>query len=97
MYAGSDDIVLNPKVVVEVLSPSTANYDRSEKFDLYREIPSLAEYVLMHQDVLHVEHFARQLDNSWIFRDYKGEASTISLDSIQCSIRLGDVYSELPS
>jgi Uma2 family endonuclease len=96
-YAGSDDILTNPIVVVEVLSPSTSNYDRGEKFELYREIPSLKEYVLVHTTAIRVEHFARQADGSWIFREYQGEDSAILLDSIQCTVRLGEVYSDLPA
>ncbi len=95
-YAGSDDVLTNPTVVVEVLSPSTARYDRGAKFELYREIPSLGDYVLVRTDSIHVEHFARQSDGSWIFREYKGDAGTITLSTINCSIRLADVYSNLP-
>ena len=96
-YAGSTDILTNPKEIVEVLSPSTDDDDRGKKFELYREIPTLSEYVLVHTNAVHVEHFARQADASWIFREYKGEEGTISLDSIHCSVRLGDVYSDLPN
>jgi Uma2 family endonuclease len=96
-YADSDDILTNPAVVVEVLSPSTSNYDRGKKFDLYREIPSLSEYVLVHTDAVKVDHFVRQQDGSWIFREYRGEDSTILLNSIDCAIRLGDVYTDLPN
>jgi Uma2 family endonuclease len=95
-HAGSDDILTNPKVVVEVLSPSTSSYDRGEKFELYREIPSLSDYVLAHTNAVHVEHFSRQADGCWIFREYKGDDSTIALNSINCTVRLADVYSDLP-
>jgi Uma2 family endonuclease len=95
-HAGADDILTNPMVIVEVLSPSTSRYDRHEKFDLYREIPSVTDYVLVHQAAVRVEHFARQSDGSWIFREYKGDDSTIALTSINCTIRLGDVYTDLP-
>jgi Uma2 family endonuclease len=94
--AGSDDILTNPTVIVEVLSPSTSDYDHGKKFDLYREIPSLNEYVLVHADEVQVDHFVRQPDSSWIFREYRGEDSTISLNSINCAIRLGDAYADLP-
>ncbi len=95
-HAGSNDILTNPSVVVEVLSPSTSDYDRGKKFELYRELPSLSEYVLVHTDAVHVEHYARQADNSWIFREYLGNDSSITLTSINCSVRLGDVYADLP-
>ncbi len=88
----SVDVLTNPNVVVEVLSPSTANYDRGEKFELYREIASLGDYVLVHAASPHIEHFARQPDDSWIFREYRGLESSIPLASIDCSVVLGDVY-----
>jgi len=96
-HAGSDDILTNPTVIVEVLSPSTSDYDHGTKFDLYREIPSLSDYVMVHTDTVQVDHFARQPDGSWILREYRGEDSTISLNSIDCTIRLGDVYAGLPN
>jgi hypothetical protein len=52
------------------------------------------EYVLVHQDAIHVEHFSRQADDSWIFREYSGLNSTIILSSICCNIRLEEVYSD---
>jgi Uma2 family endonuclease len=90
-----DDILLNPKIIIEVLSPSTADYDRGKKFELYREIPSLQEYVLTHSDAPHVEHFARQADSSWIFREYKGLENSLRLASINCEIGLADIYERI--
>jgi Uma2 family endonuclease len=87
-----DDILVSPTVVIEVLSPSTADYDRGKKFGLYREIASLQEYVLTHSDAAHIEHYARQTDESWIFREYKGIEGSLRLNSIHCEIRLADVY-----
>jgi Uma2 family endonuclease len=92
IFQGTTDVLTNPKVVVEVLSASTAKYDRGKKFDLYREISSLADYVLVHTASPHVEHFARQPDNSWIFREYRGLERSINLTSIDCTVALGSVY-----
>jgi Uma2 family endonuclease len=92
IHEGSADILTNPKVVIEILSPSTADYDRGKKFELYREIPSLDEYVLTHQDSPHIEHYARQPDSSWIFREYRGIESSIELLSIGCKVQLADIY-----
>src|SRR5581483_11830716 len=86
------DVLTNPVVIVEVLSPSSAAFDRGEKFELYREIPSLTEYVLVNTDSPHVEHFGRQADDSWVYRDYRGLESTLVLVSIGCSVALKDVY-----
>jgi Uma2 family endonuclease len=87
--------LLNPKIIIEVLSPSTADYDRGKKFELYREIPTLQEYVLTHSDAPHVEHFARQTDSSWIFREYKGLENSLRLTSINCEIGLADIYERI--
>ena len=94
----NSDILTSPNVVVEVLSPATADYDRGKKFDLYREIGSLQEYILVHTDSAHVEHFTRQ-PGSWIFREYRGFESAVHIASIDCTILLADVYAgvfELP-
>jgi Uma2 family endonuclease len=90
-----DDILISPTVVIEVLSPSTADYDRGKKFQLYREIPSLREYLLTHSDSLLVEHLARQADNSWIFREYKGLEHSLRLESIGCEIGMADIYERI--
>jgi Uma2 family endonuclease len=92
LHEGASDILTNPNVVIEVLSPSTADYDRGKKFELYREIASLSEYVLTHTDAPHIEHFVRQADESWIFREYRGLESSIVLPSIDCEVRLADLY-----
>ncbi len=100
VYEDADDILTNPKVLIEVLSPSTADYDRGKKFELYREIASLEDYILVHTGSALVEHFARQADASWIFREYRGLEAAISIASIGCTIRLADVYAgvfELPN
>ena len=92
MPDGSKDVYSNPIVIVEVLSPSTANYDRGLKFVLYREIPSLSDYLIFHFDELHVEHYTRQPNNSWLLQHHHGEAARISLPSIQCELALASIY-----
>jgi Uma2 family endonuclease len=95
LHQRGTDILTNPKVVIEVLSPSTANYDRGKKFELYREIASLQDYILTHTGSPHVEHVARQADASWVFREYRGIESAVSIASIECSVRLADVYADV--
>src|ERR1700761_3471314 len=87
-----DDILVNPTVVVEVLSPSTEDYDHGKKFALYREIPSLQEYILTHCDLPYVEHFTRQPDSSWLYREYRGFESSLQLASIHCEVGMADIY-----
>lgn len=89
---GSADVYTNPVVIVEVLSPSTANYDRGLKFVLYREIPSLNDYLVFHSDAIHVEHYSRQTGGSWLLRDYHGEDARIQLTSIHCELTLNSIY-----
>jgi Uma2 family endonuclease len=89
---GRKDTVVDARVIVEVLSPSTRNYDRGEKFLFYRALPSFREYLLLAQDQIHAEHYVRQPDNSWLMREYSAATDVIPLDSIGCSLRLADVY-----
>ncbi len=91
-YAGNKDVYTNPVVIIEVLSPSTANYDRGLKFVLYREIPSLKDYLIFHFDDLHVEHYTRQPNDSWLLQHHHGEDARISLPSINCELLLGSIY-----
>src|SRR5258708_37256031 len=64
------DTTLNPRVIIEVLSPSTQNYDRIGKFRYYPSISTLQDYVLLAQDRINAEHYARQTDGSWLLREY---------------------------
>ncbi len=89
------DTLLNPLVLVEVLSKSTAGYDRGEKFEHYRQIESLAEYLLAAQDKHHVEHFVRQPDNQWLLSETNNRQVTIHLPSINCSLKLSDIYDKV--
>jgi Uma2 family endonuclease len=90
--AGSVDVYTNPVVIVEVLSRSTANYDRGLKFVLYREIPSLKDYLIFHCDDIHVEHYARQPGDSWLLQHYHGVDARILLPAIRCELTLGPIY-----
>jgi len=88
----SKDCLLNPLLIVEVLSPSTEGYDRGKKFELYRTIESFREYLVVHQDCRHVEHYSRQDDNSWLLRDYQGTEACVQIASLGMSISLADLY-----
>ena len=85
------DTLLNPIVVIEVLSPSTEVYDRGEKFAHYRRLPSLQEYVLVAQDQIRVEHYRRQ-ERQWIFTDFQERDEILSLPSLQCELPLQEIY-----
>ena len=84
--------ITNPKVIVEVLSESTAAYDRDEKFTLYRESDTLEEYVLVSQVRPDVQTFLRQPDGTWSFAAYAGREATARLRSLDIDLPLAAVY-----
>jgi Uma2 family endonuclease len=86
------DTLLNPRVIVEVLSPSTADYDRGGKFSHYRRLPSLQEYLLISQDVPLVEHYVRQGPDQWQLTEQRSLDAVIALPSIQCRLPLAEIY-----
>ena len=89
------DTLLNPTVLVEVLSKSTASYDRGEKFEHYRKIKSLAEYLVVAQDKYHVEHYTRQSDDQWLLSETDDPQKTIRVSSIECDLALADIYDKV--
>ena len=86
------DTLVNPLVIVEVLSESTEAYDRGAKFEQYRRIDSFREYLLVAQDRVHLEHFSRQDDGNWLLREYSELTTKVKLESISCEVSLVDVY-----
>jgi len=86
------DTLLNPQVIIEVLSPSTEAYDRGKKFGQYRRIESLAEYLLVAQDTPRVERYLRQPDGDWLLHEAARMEDTMSLPTIRCELRLAEVY-----
>jgi Uma2 family endonuclease len=84
--------ITNPRLVVEVLSDSTESYDRGAKFELYRQIPSLHEYVLISQREPLVETFLRQPDGAWLFHACKGIEATVMLRSLEIKLPLTEIY-----
>ncbi len=87
------DVILNPTVIIEVLSPTTEAYDRSEKFAQYRTIQSLRDYLLIAQDRPCLEHFVRQKGKRlWLYNVEAELTSSIWIESIKCELRLADVY-----
>jgi Uma2 family endonuclease len=89
------DTLLNPTLIVEVLSASTAAYDRIKKFGYYRTIDSLAEYLLVAQDEYKVEQYAKQPDGRWLLSDIRSLKGVVELDSIECRLTLADVYDKV--
>jgi len=84
--------IINPRVIIEVLSPSTAHYDRGAKLRNYQKIPTLQEYVMVYQDEAVCESLTRQDDGSWIFAFAAGLDATLKFTSIPVEIALTDIY-----
>ena len=89
------DTLLNPSVIIEVLSPSTESYDRGAKFAHYRRMDSLQEYVLVSQDTPQVEHYRRTGD-SWVLTELSDLDAELSLASLDCNLALRDMYDGVP-
>ena len=88
------DTLLNPTVLIEVLSPSTAAYDRGEKFASYQKLDSLCEYVLISQDNVCVEHYLRQ-ERDWDLTEFRSLDDVFSLVSIDCELSLQAIYAKV--
>jgi len=94
------DVITNPTVIFEVLSPSTENYDRGEKFLRYtNQIESLQDYLLISQDKLLIEHYLRQENGGWEKNEIEGIEASVKINSIECEILLAELYDliEFPS
>lgn len=93
VYQGNNPVVVtNPKVIIEVLSDSTANYDRTKKFGFYRLLPSLQEYILISQSAYYVEQFSQQDNGQWLFTPIEGLESQLTLTSIHFQISMQALY-----
>jgi Uma2 family endonuclease len=88
------DVILNPILVVEVLSESTEAFDRGKKFSSYQQIESLREYLLVAQDEFVVEHYLRQEDG-WLYTKASGPEADLALPALDCRIDLSDIYNKV--
>lgn len=86
------DTLLNPAVIVEVLSDSTEAYDRGDKSAQYRRLESLTDYLLVAQDEIALEHFARTADDTWELKEVRAAGQTLEIPSINCRLAVNDVY-----
>jgi Uma2 family endonuclease len=89
------DTLLNPTVIVEILSESTEAYDRGQKFKLYRSLDSLAEYLLISSQQVSAELFTRQPDGLWMLNAKSSPEDSIELKSVDCRLRLADLYEKV--
>ncbi|MGI8742909.1 MAG: Uma2 family endonuclease [Bryobacteraceae bacterium] len=92
-FAEADkNTLLNPQLIIEVLSESTEKYDRGLKFGYYRSLPSLQEYLLVSQDSKVVEHYVRGADGGWTFQATEGLGTRITLASLNIELPLDEIY-----
>lgn len=89
------ETLLNPRLLIEVLSPTTEDYDRGKKFEHYQSIDSLAECLLVHQTRPRVEHYVRQDGNQWLLTVFEGLEATAILPSLQCELALAEIYDKV--
>jgi Uma2 family endonuclease len=89
------DTITNPSLIAEVLSESTEKYDRGAKFERYRAIATLAEYLLVAQDRVHIELYTRQPNAAWVLREWNDAAATIELASLRCSVAISEIYAKV--
>jgi Uma2 family endonuclease len=94
-FQNRTDTVLNPIVIVEVLSKGTKNYDRESKFDAYRTIPSFQEYLLIDQTRIHVEQFSKTGTKRWSFYEYDASDAAIAFAKVPFQISLADLYNKV--
>lgn len=86
------DTLLNPTLIIEILSESTESYDRGKKFEHYRTLESIKEYVLVSQEKPKVEQFLKQPDGKWLYSEVNGLDSIVQFSSILCEINLNEIY-----
>lgn len=92
---GHNDILTNPTVIIEILSPSTMDYDRGEKFGMYRKIPSLKEYVCISSLKVAVEKYTRKGDFQWLLQDFYSIDDSIVFESLGITLSIADRYQDI--
>jgi Uma2 family endonuclease len=92
LQAGRTDTVLNPCLIAEVLSKSTQDYDRGEKFVAYRTLESFQEYLLIDQYRIHVEHYVKTAAHQWLLSEYDDASVTLTLHTIELQLQIADLY-----
>ena len=94
-YNNRTDTITNPRVIIEVFSDSTKGYDRSKKFEGYRMIPTVQEYLLLDQNRRYIEHFSKMDNKRWSFAEYNELDETIALSSVSFEIAVADIYNKV--
>ncbi len=92
---GELDTLLNPGVIVEILSPSTERYDRGHKFEQYRTMESLREYLILASDRIHAELFVKQPNGQWTLSEWSTPDDVVRLETCDCVLKLVDLYEKI--
>jgi Uma2 family endonuclease len=93
IYTGTNTTTItNPQIIVEVLSPSTQNYDQGDKFMYYRSIPEMQEYILIDQKQFHVMQHSKTPEGKWLMSEYEGEDAVLELSTIEFKTPFQDLY-----
>ena len=92
---GRSDEILNPVLIVEVLSKSTKDFDKEDMFRFYRSIPEVREYVLVSQYEFLVEQYIKTESNLWLFREYEGEAATVAFAALGVEMSMSEIYNKV--
>lgn len=93
IYEGNSRVMItNPLLIVEVLSNSTKNYDKTDKFKYFRSIASFQEYIMIDQYSFSVEQYVKQSEGLWVFKEYEGEDAVLELESVNFKIPFKDIY-----
>lgn len=87
-----EDTIIQPTIIIEILSKSTRNYDRGMKFNLYRDIPTLKEYMLIDTEKIGVEIFRINAHNQWELQEYKTQQQTVQIPTVEVSLSMKDIY-----
>jgi Uma2 family endonuclease len=96
IYEGTGiNTITNPRLIVEVLSKSTRDYDKTDKFKYYRSIPEFQEYILIDQYSFQVEQYIKKARDQWLFKYYEGEQAVLQLASISFEISLSEIYAKI--
>ena len=96
VFADSEtDVLLNPTVVVEIISNSNGQSGKTEKVESYLAMDSIRECLLIKEDDMRVEHYSKQSAKQWVFRIYNDREDVISLDSVGCKVSLAEIYAQV--
>ncbi len=91
----NEDTLLNPTLIVEVLSPSTEHFDRNEKFRRYQQVEAVQTYLLIAQDAPRLEQYVRQPDQRWLYSLHEGLEAVVALPALECDLPLAEIYEKV--